>query len=312
VLTRGYVVIAFVLLILLTPGFFSPRNSSATTGSSSPIKHVILIMMENHNYETIIGNKNAPYINKLANTYALATNYYGIQYPSLPNYVGVTSGSNGGITTDCDSGPSSGGCQTSNTNIFSLLQSKGLTWKAYEESMPASCDRSNSGAYMVHHNPIPYYTDLAAVCSQNDLPFGNIGTKSGAFFAALDGNSLPSLSFITPNSCNDMHSCPVSSGDNWLSMLIPDILNSPSYSTTITIITWDTGDCTSPCNEYANGGGQVATLIIGPSNLVHYGKFNTFYNHYSILATIERIFNLGNLGRNDKSAIPMSAIIPSS
>ena len=30
------------------------------------------------------------------------------------------------------------------------------------------------------------------------------------------------------------------------------------------------------------------------------------YSHYSLLATVEGIFNLGTLGRNDTSATPMS------
>jgi hypothetical protein len=292
----------------------SPVGTASVMSSSPSIEHVILIMMENKNYQDIIGSSSAPYINKLASTYALATNYYGVQYPSLPNYIDVSSGSDGGITTDCLNGPAPGGCETSDTNIFTLLQNNGLTWKAYEESMPSACYKSDygtlsTGGYIVHHNPIPYYTNLSSVCSQNDVPLGNVGAKTGAFFTALESNSLPSFSFVTPNSCDDMHNCGVSSGDTWLSEFIPDIINSPSYSTTVTIITWDTGDCSSPCNQNANGGGQVATLVIGPSNLVNYGKFNTFYNHYSTLASIEDIFNLGNLGRNDASATPMNAII---
>jgi hypothetical protein len=30
------------------------------------------------------------------------------------------------------------------------------------------------------------------------------------------------------------------------------------------------------------------------------------YSHYSLLATVEAIFNLGTFGRNDTSATPMS------
>jgi hypothetical protein len=313
--TKRATIELLIVLALVASGLASSQSAIISSSSSSPvIQHVIFIMMENKNYQDIIGSSSAPYINKLASTYALATNYYGVQYPSLPNYIDITSGSDGGITTDCSSGPASGGCETSDTNIFTLLQNNGLTWKAYEESMPSTCYKSDygtlsTGGYIVHHDPIPYFTDLSSVCSQEDVPLGDVSTKTGAFFAALDNNSLPSFSFVTPNSCDDMHNCGVSSGDTWLSQFIPDIINSPSYSTTVTIITWDTGDCSSPCNQTANGGGQVVTLVIAPSNLVNYGKFSTFYNHYSTLATIEDIFNLGNLGRNDASATPMTAII---
>src|SRR5260221_10158010 len=43
--------------------------------------HVFLIMMENKNYQQIIGNTKAPFINKLANTYGLATNYFAVSHP---------------------------------------------------------------------------------------------------------------------------------------------------------------------------------------------------------------------------------------
>src|SRR5512132_4052335 len=36
-------------------------------------RHVFLVVMENKGYSEIIGSKDAPYINKLANTYGLAT-----------------------------------------------------------------------------------------------------------------------------------------------------------------------------------------------------------------------------------------------
>jgi hypothetical protein len=36
---------------------------------------------------------------------------------------------------------------------------------------------------------------------------------------------------------------------------------------------------------------------------------NVEYSHYSLLATVEAIFNLGTLGRNDTSAAPMSDMV---
>jgi phospholipase C len=306
-------VFVFIALLLLIGIAFVNYGFVKSSGSSTgAIQHVILVMMENENYQNIIGSSSAPYINQLAKSYALATNYYGIEYPSLPNYIDITSGSNGGITTDCDTGPSSGGCETSQSTIFNLLEKAGLTWKAYEESMPSNCYTSDSGDYIVHHNPVPYETSVSD-CSKYDVPMGS--TTSGNFYNDVKNGNLPNFSFLTPNGCDDMHgvsgSCSksISTGDTYLSNLIPLIQSGPQYSSTIVIITWDTGDCSSPCNQTANGGGQVATIVVGPSSLVNYGKFNTFYNHYSTLATIEDIFGLGNLGRNDATATPMSAIV---
>src|SRR5260370_17698351 len=61
--------------------------------SSTSYTHVICVWMENHSYGDIIGNTTqAPYINNLASECAMATNYHNISHPSLPNYIGATSG----------------------------------------------------------------------------------------------------------------------------------------------------------------------------------------------------------------------------
>ena len=64
------------------------------------LDHVFLIMMENHGYDQIYGNPNVPYINELAHSANLATNYYAIGHPSLTNYLEVVGGSNFGIQSD--------------------------------------------------------------------------------------------------------------------------------------------------------------------------------------------------------------------
>jgi phosphatidylinositol-3-phosphatase len=64
------------------------------------LDHVFVIMMENHGYSQIMNNPNAPFINKLAHTGNLATNYFGIGHPSLTNYLEVVGGSNFGVQSD--------------------------------------------------------------------------------------------------------------------------------------------------------------------------------------------------------------------
>lgn len=133
------------------------------------LDHVFLIMMENHAYSQIIGNDNAPYLNRLAASANLATNYYGIGHPSLTNYLEAVGGSNFGITNDnapnWHNGPfnpglnsplSGTGMDTStpagiapfNTaipaapytamTIADQLVAAHKSWKSYQESLPAS------------------------------------------------------------------------------------------------------------------------------------------------------------------------------
>ncbi len=64
------------------------------------LDHVFVIMMENHGFDQIVGNPNAPFVNQLARSSATATNYFAIAHPSLTNYLEVVGGSNFGVHTD--------------------------------------------------------------------------------------------------------------------------------------------------------------------------------------------------------------------
>jgi phosphatidylinositol-3-phosphatase len=56
--------------------------------------------MENHGYNQLINNPNAPFIDQYAKSANLATNYFAIAHPSLTNYLEVVGGSNFGVQTD--------------------------------------------------------------------------------------------------------------------------------------------------------------------------------------------------------------------
>src|SRR5271154_2965836 len=64
------------------------------------LDHVFVIMMENHGYNQIINNPNAPFIDSYARSANLATNYFAIAHPSLTNYLEVVGGSNFGVHAD--------------------------------------------------------------------------------------------------------------------------------------------------------------------------------------------------------------------
>src|SRR5215472_13146551 len=99
-----------------------------TVTTAPTYTHVIWIWMENHSFGDIIGSSQAPFINSLATECGLATNYHNISHPSLPNYVGATSGLSVSAvqTFKSDCSPSKK-CSTSSASIFS----QGESWKAY-------------------------------------------------------------------------------------------------------------------------------------------------------------------------------------
>jgi phosphatidylinositol-3-phosphatase len=199
----------------------SPTSHPCGTLATAPVyTHVIWVLMENHSYNTIIGSSQAPYINSLACACGLATNYHNISHPSLPNYVGMTSGLGYAalqkFKPDCNPSP---GCSTSAASIFG----QGETCKAYEESMPSNCYPVNAGEYAVRHNPPPCFSTLAG-CSSFDVPYSQLAGD-------LAAGTLPAFSFITPNVINDMHDGTIADGDNWLKANLPVIFKAPSTRT---------------------------------------------------------------------------------
>jgi phospholipase C len=179
-------VIAFLLLSLAVFGYFagskneycsfhptdvgcttttstaiSTMTSTTTSTSTSTIptvRHVITIVMENEEYSQVIGDPSAPYENALAVNYTLLTSYYAVRHPSLPNYLAMVSGTTQNVSSDCL--PSQ--CSTNSSSIVDLLQSHGLTWKEYAESMPTNCSQtvSSDGLYQPKHGPFVYFSSI--------------------------------------------------------------------------------------------------------------------------------------------------------
>lgn len=248
--------------------------------------HVFVIVMENHEYGSIIGSSAAPYINSLASTYALATNYYGASHPSLPNYLALTAGSTFGIASDCTT------CFVGATNIADQVEASGRSWKAYMEDMPSPCfTGASAGNYAMKHNPFMYYNDIrtnAARCAGHVVPFSQFG-------ADMSSGQVPNLVWITPNMCNDMHDCAVSTGDGWLRSVVPTITASAAFRNGGALfITWDEGSSSAGCCS-DSWGGRVATLVISPRVISGF-RSSVAENHYGLLRTIEDGFHLAHLG----------------
>jgi phosphatidylinositol-3-phosphatase len=262
-----------------------------TLTSAPSYKHVIWIWFENHSYSDIIGSSQAPYFTSLAGECGIAANYHNLSHPSLPNYVGATSGLAVSSLTpfDGDCNPT-GSCTTSSASIFS----QGETWKAYEESMTSNCAKKNSGEYAVRHNPPPYFTSLSG-CSTDDVPYTQLATD-------LANNTLPAFSFVTPNLIDDMHDGTIADGDTWLSQNLPTILNSSEYTSgnTAVFITFDEGSGGSTGENCATNTSDnschIPAIVVSPSTPAG-ATSGTLFNHYSLLATAEQLLGLPYLGQ---------------
>jgi phospholipase C len=264
----------------------------APTPTPDPIQHIVVIMEENEPADHVLGDDDAPYVNELAKTSAVAANYAAITHPSLPNYIALTSGTTAGITTDCNPDD----CPADVPNLADSVEKSGRTWRIYGESMPEACASSNTDDYAVRHIPFLYYPDIsedAKRCADHVVPYTQLDKD-------LAANKLPDLVFITPDLCNDMHNCSIATGDTWLSREVPKILHSDAFAgNSLLVVTFDEG---------IKSHNDVATVLAGPAAKSGVTS-NKAYSHYSLLHTIESVWDLPTLTVNDREAPVMTDLL---
>lgn len=260
--------------------------------------HTVMIVLENHELDEAIGGSESSTLDQLSKLGALAVNYYAVAHPSLPNYLALTGGSSFGIAEDCTD------CRAKGANLATQLSTAGISWRAYMGSMPRPCFRgAETGDYAKRHNPFVYFPSIAndpKACA-DDVPETELN-------AQLAHHALPSFSWISPNLCNDAHSCKLGTADEYLGRLAPHLLRQLG-SHGLLIVTFDEGSSNAGCCGNAHGG-RVATILIGPE--VRRGvRLRHPYSHYSLLATLEDRFHLPRL-RDARPATPMTAAFKSS
>lgn len=241
--------------------------------------HTVVVIMENHSYSSVIGNGSAPYINSLRTEGASFTNSHGVGHPSEPNYLALFEGATENLTDD--SCPHT----YSAANLGSELLASGQSFVGYSESMPSDgYTGCTSGRYARKHNPWVNYRNVPASSNRTFDAFPS------------DFDALPTVSYVAPNLCNDMHDCSVATGDQWLSGVLPRILSSSEYAggRTAIFITWDEGDVDN----------HIATLVIAPS--VQPGtSVATAFTHYSMLRATEEMLGLPSLLGAAATAVSM-------
>jgi phospholipase C len=244
-----------------------PGNISPTTPTTGARGHVFVIVMENKSFEQAMSGR---YTASLAARFAVLTNYHAVAHPSAPNYLALTSGKTWGLTSDAYR-------RLPRAGVGDQLTAAGVQWRAYMEGLTGDCF-SSPYPYALKHNPFAYY---GGQCPANLAPLSQLQTDLAS--------DRPGLSWITPDSCHSMHDCPVATGDAWLARVVPGILASPAWQHNgLLLITWDEDDGSSSNN-------QVATLVIAPNLQSHQSA--TYYDHYSLLATVEDRLGVARLGK---------------
>ena len=211
----------------------------------------MLVLEENHGFDSVIGNSSMPYLNNLAQQYGLATQYYANTHPSIGNYFMFTAGQ---IITNDDGYTGTVDAQTISFGTFS---SSGKTWKSYAEDIPyVGYTGGDAGGYSEHHNPFSYFSDVRGSNAQSQ----NLEGLS-QFQSDLGNGNLPNFSFVAPNLQDDAHDGTLAQADGWLRQNIDPLLASPQFQNGgLLIVVFDEAED----SDSSNGGGRVAMVMAGP------------------------------------------------
>jgi hypothetical protein len=333
-----------------------PKARTAAAVSTMPqIKHVFTIVLENESAATTFSaNPPAPYLAQtLVSQGAYLPNYYGTGHHSNDNYIAMISGQapNTDSQNDCGTfsdfltnttssyGEQDGiGCvyPTNINTIAGQLDTAGLTWRSYNESMgndpsreTATCAHPAVGAadptegetatdaYATKHNPFVYFhsiIDNATLCNQDDVNLNDLPADLAS------AAKTPNYAYITPDLCSDGHdaTCADSSrsggfaGINaFLQKWVPQITNSQAFKQQngLLIVTFDeaaTSDASACCGEIpgpgaalpgeTGPGGGVVGAVLLSPCIKPGTVSQTAYNHYTALRSVEDVFGLAHIG----------------
>lgn len=309
--------------------------------------HVFVIVAENKGYDLVIGPRTAaPNINRLAQHYGLASQFFAEVHPSEGNYIAMLAGDTLGIHDDdafyCKPHMQDTWCAKSHRqdyvdhtftvrSLMDQLQSHGLTWKGYMESLPAAgslavrwptAEQPVAGVpqqlYAAKHNGFLNFRSV-----QQDPARSAKIVDFEALYRDLASGDMPNYAHIVPNQCNDMHGrdagpgvpadCRKSNtreliarGDRVIGELVRRIMEARVWGgidNTAIVITFDENDkderqgpdqgccANDPASAANGGGGRIPTVVI--TNHGPRGVVDdTPYNHYSLLRTTEAAFGI--------------------
>jgi len=283
-----------------TPGSTPSPTPSPTPTAIPAADHVFLVLLENHGFNQVIGSPSMPYLNSLAASHSLATNYFANTHPSIGNYFMLTTGN---IETNDDAFTGT----VSSDNIPRAFAAAGKTWKAYMESLPSvGYTGGDVYPYFKHHNPFVYLTDVLNSSPElaRVVPYAQLASD-------LAAGALPNYAFIAPNAEDDAHDCPgggtnctdgqkLAAADTWLKNNIDPLINSPALANSVFIIVFDEAVDT----DATNGGGQIAMVMAG-SHVKAGFKSTTFYQHQSTLRLVMDLLRVADHPGNSATAATM-------
>jgi phosphatidylinositol-3-phosphatase len=240
----------------------------------------MVVVFENKDEGAVLHSTDAPYLNELARQGVAFTNAHGEVHPSQPNYLALFSGDTHGVVDD--SCPQA----IDRPNLAAQLRDAGRSFAGYSEGLPSTgYTGCQAGRYARKHNP---WVDFPALPAAVNQPLSAMPS---------DFSALPTVSFVIPDLCNDMHDCPVCTGDQWASQHLAPYVTWAKTHNSLLIVTFD--------EDAGTAANHIATMLVGP--MVRATTDDRRIDHYTLLRTIEEMYHLPPLG-HASSAQPLTGI----
>jgi acid phosphatase len=240
----------------------------------APPDHVVVLVLENKDSGSVMGSEKAPTLNGLAARGLTFTDAHGETHPSQPNYLALFTGQ---ILVHDNTCPSTFDVP----NLAGQLLAAGRTFVGYAEDLPAAgYTGCHTGSYTRSVAP---WVDFPALPTSVNQPFSAFPT---------DYERLPTVAFIAPNLCNDMHNCSVETGDRWARRVLEPYVRWAQTHNSLLIVTFD--------EDEGSAANHVPTFVVG--SMVRGGTSDQRVDHYNILRTIEDLYGLPPLGHAAEAA----------
>jgi hypothetical protein len=280
--------------------------------------HIVIVVEENKDYDDIIGNPNAGYINDTLKTEGASfTRMFAEEHDSQGNYFWLFSGDNQGVGFK-DDVPDGQPFTTANLGV--ALRNNKRTFQGFAENLPevgwkaAFGKEGKKSLYVRKHVPWISFKEILDSCN---LRFPDDFPK--------DFKDLPTVAVVIPNLANDMHNgelqSAITTGDKWLKANLDAYYHWAKENNSLLIVTWDesqnhkvNGKTFSGLTDPAvmpkskddkwglNEQNRIATIFAGAH--VKQGEYSegNGITHVNILRTIEAMYGLPRAGAQQRKA----------
>jgi phospholipase C len=197
-----------------------------------------------------------------------------------------------------------------NPTIGDRLSTANVSWKWYSGGWTAALAGNADPNFQFHHQPFAYYANFA---DGTPAKAAHLQDETN-FLGDLHNNALPAVSFIKPIGENNEHPGYASllAGQQHVASLIQAVQASPYWKNTAIIITYDEhggrwDHVAPPAGDRWGPGSRVPLIVVSPW-AKHGFVDHTAYETVSILAFIEKLYNIPALGTRDAAANPLSNV----